>query len=81
MAYQEVEKQMMDAYQALRAKYPSAQLVVSGHSLGAAVATHALVHLRKVFISLYEKSGINVNEFITFGSPRVGDAKFSAWLK
>lgn len=39
---------MYAQYYALRSKYPNAELVVTGHSLGGAIAQHALVHLKKV---------------------------------
>ena len=39
---------MFDHYYQLRAKHPTAQLVINGHSLGGAIAHHALVHLKKV---------------------------------
>ena len=45
---------------------------VTGHSLGAAIATHAVAHL------LTNK--VKVTEFYSFGSPRVGDPNFSVWF-
>jgi pimeloyl-ACP methyl ester carboxylesterase len=45
---------------------------VAGHSLGAAVATHAAAYLLN--------SKIAVSELYTFGSPRVGDPKFAEWF-
>ena len=45
---------------------------VTGHSLGAAIATHAVAHL------LANK--VKVTDFYNFGSPRVGDAKFTVWF-
>ena len=47
-------------------------LSVTGHSLGAAIATHATAHL----IANQTK----VTEFYSLGSPRVGDAKFRVWF-
>ena len=47
--------------------------MITGHSLGGGIATHAFVQFRK--------SGINVDEFITYESPRVGDAKFAEWVR
>ena len=49
---------MFTQYYALRSKYPNAALVVTGHSLGGAIAHHALVHLKKVHIQIYLKKGI-----------------------
>ena len=47
-------------------------LRVTGHSLGAALATHAAAHL------LVNK--VKVTELYTYGSPRVGDPNFSVWF-
>jgi predicted lipase len=41
---------------------------VTGHSLGAALATHAVADLIA--------NNITVQSFYNFGSPRVGDARF-----
>lgn len=57
----------------MRAKYPSAKLVVTGHSLGGALATHALVALTS--------NGVKVDSFYSFGSPRVGDTAFFNFVK
>jgi hypothetical protein len=45
---------------------------VTGHSLGGALATHAAAHLIA--------NGIQVDTFYTFGSPRVGDSRFTQWF-
>lgn len=45
---------------------------VTGHSLGAAIATHAVAYL------IANKH--NVVEFYNYGSPRVGDKAFSSWF-
>ncbi len=45
---------------------------ITGHSLGGALATHAAVQL--------VSQGINVEALYTYGSPRVGDNKFSTWF-
>jgi len=46
---------------------------VIGHSLGAAIATHATAHLLK--------AGYKINLLETYGSPRVGDKAFSNWFQ
>lgn len=53
------------------ASYPSYSIVVTGHSLGAAVGTIAAAYLRKdgYAIDLY-----------TYGSPRVGNTEFVAFV-
>ena len=45
---------------------------VTGHSLGAAIATHTVAYLIT--------SNHNVVSFYNFGSPRVGDKAFSSWF-
>ena len=53
----------------MRNRYPDAQITVTGHSLGGALATHAL--------AILTAQGFKIKNFYTFGSPRVGDPKFS----
>ena len=45
---------------------------MTGHSLGAAIATHAVAYLID--------SKVNVQDFYSLGSPRVGDSNFSSWF-
>jgi hypothetical protein len=52
-------------------RYPTAKFYVTGHSLGAAVATIATAELFR--------NGINVSTFIHFASPRVGNSMFAKW--
>jgi len=47
-------------------------MIVTGHSLGGAIATLAVAEL----IS----KGIQVDNLYTFGSPRVGDSNFISWF-
>lgn len=47
-------------------------LLLTGHSLGAALATVAAAKLKV--------SGLPVNALYTFGSPRVGNAAFAEWF-
>jgi len=51
----------------LNKDYPSASVVVTGHSLGGAIATLALPTLEK-----FLPSNVSIT-LITFGSPKVGD--------
>lgn len=46
---------------------------IIGHSLGGALATHAAISL--------QAKKIKVFQLYTFGSPRVGDVKFSEWFQ
>lgn len=54
------------------AVFKKSKLIVTGHSLGAALSTHAVAHLIHL--------GIKVDLFYNLGSPRVGDAKFHEWF-
>ncbi|KAA6409823.1 MAG: hypothetical protein FRX48_06435 [Lasallia pustulata] len=56
-------------------KYPDYGVVVTGHSLGAAVATLAAAGIRKLDRHLADKT-----ELYTFGSPRVGDETTAEFL-
>ncbi|TLS27090.1 hypothetical protein PpBr36_04020 [Pyricularia pennisetigena] len=70
--YSIVESQLMTALASARAQWPSYQLVATGHSMGAGVATVAAARLRNrlnVDIHLY-----------TFGSPRVGNEAFATFV-
>lgn len=49
-------------------KYPHAKVTITGHSLGGALANHALVYL--------VTRGFTISKFYTFGAPRVGDKDF-----
>jgi len=57
------------AVKELRAHMPKADILVTGHSLGAAMAALAAVHL-------YYSEGLPVSHVYTFGQPRVGNAEF-----
>ena len=50
-------------------KYPNSKISITGHSLGAAIATHCAVDLM---------ANYNIRNFTlyTYGSPRVGDKTF-----
>ncbi|EFZ04454.1 lipase (class 3) [Metarhizium robertsii] len=54
-----------------REQHPGHQVVVTGHSLGGAVASIAAGYLRK--------SGIDVDAY-TYGSPRIGDPAFASFI-
>jgi predicted lipase len=53
--------------------HPGAAIAVSGHSLGGALATHALIDLIRV--------GYKVDHFYTYGSPRMGDTAFRNFVQ
>src|SRR6056300_1813858 len=52
-------------------KYNTNQLLLTGHSLGAALAT------LNAFDILYYQKNYKIHSLITFGSPRVGNKEFS----
>jgi len=51
-------------------KYPNARLAVTGHSLGAALATLAAIDI----VEIAQK---NITFLYNFGSPRVGNPEFA----
>lgn len=53
--------------------HPDAGLIVTGHSLGAALAHHCAADVAS--------KGIKNFYFYNFGSPRVGDPAFEDWFK
>lgn len=63
--FRETYESLEDAIGKWLARRPAGRLVVTGHSLGAAMAT--------VMAAVREEA-----ELVTFGSPRVGDAAFAA---
>lgn len=56
----------------MKEKYPTARIVVSGHSLGAALSTFCAA-------DLVEKK---INNFLwyNYGSPRIANESFTHWL-
>jgi len=71
--YLEISAGMLSEIQSLVAIYPSAQVVVTGHSLGGAMATH-------LAIDVYYTVGVTNAIFYTFGSPRVGNQAFAFFV-
>jgi len=70
-AYGKVRQQIIDAVTAIKQQYPDYKVIVTGHSLGGALATLAALDL----ISL----GFNNLQLVNFGSPRVGEKNFAAY--
>jgi len=70
-AEQIVYPNILAQVQALRAKYPSYQVICTGHSLGAALATLTAFDL--------QNSGITNVRLFNYGSPRVGNTAFANW--
>ncbi|TLD15206.1 hypothetical protein PspLS_10749 [Pyricularia sp. CBS 133598] len=72
LTYDIIEGQLMNALATARAQWPSYQLVATGHSIGAGVATVAAARLR---------NRLNVDiQLYTFGSPRVGNDAFANFV-
>ena len=57
------------------AKYGTHRLLITGHSLGGALATLTTFDL------LYAKAPFLVSDLITFGSPRVGNERFAQYFE
>jgi len=72
--YMYLKDQIVPTIRSLKSKYPNLPVRVTGHSLGAALATHCVADLMGV-----EK--IPVDMLIHYGEPRVGDSGFSQWFR
>jgi hypothetical protein len=73
-AYSSVSYTLLKAVRALLAKYPSASILITGHSLGGALATFAALDMKREI-----KTSNNIN-FYTFGSPRIGNQAFTDYV-
>lgn len=73
-AQQSVISQVISGVSSLQAKFPDYKVVVSGHSLGAAMAT-------LTSLDLVQKGVVPANKLklFDFGSPRVGNSEFAKW--
>lgn len=73
-SYQSVDEDVKKLVGALVAEHPNAPVAITGHSLGAALAAHAVAEL--------SMSGVqHVQASYTYGMPRVGDDAFQQWYK
>ncbi|KAL2074861.1 hypothetical protein VTL71DRAFT_8640 [Oculimacula yallundae] len=70
-AWGDVRMNTERAVQAARAKYPDYGLIITGHSLGGAVATIAAAYLRQLGYPC---------DVYSFGSPRVGNQVFADYF-
>lgn len=70
-AYLGISSQVISAVKALKKAYPLATYLITGHSLGGALATFAGVDIKT---SLRLKTKISM---YTFGSPRTGNQVFT----
>lgn len=69
-AYSLARSVIWTAMEAARSTYPSYEIVVTGHSLGAAVATFLSLEMYEYGIS---------NRMFNYGSPRIGDTNFAIY--
>ena len=67
--YLEIRDTILNSARILFAKYPTSKKLVTGHSLGGALAVHASIDIIKNFGP--------IDEFYTYGSPRVGNLEFA----
>lgn len=63
--------EVLTEVKSLKAQFPSYNVVVTGHSLGAAMATLTAMDLKN--------AGVTNVKMINFGSPRVGNTDFANW--
>lgn len=69
-AYSYLKSDIFDKLDAMKNKYDTKDLVITGHSLGAAIGTllaYDILTTNKTF---------DIHNLITFGSPRIGNNKF-----
>ena len=74
-AYTAVSWTTLGALQTLLAKYPTAALMITGHSLGGALATFAALDIKRSL-----NLGTRAVHFYTFGSPRTGNQAFTDYV-
>jgi len=70
-AYNSLKDKMLSAVKSLRSKYPSATVVVTGHSLGSAESLFGAVDQKQLGYDVY---------LYTFGCPRTGDSNFAQFV-
>ena len=72
--YRSMASRMLADVSNLLQTYPGSPILVTGHSLGAAVAVHTAIDLLRLV------PGVGDIKLYTFGDPRVGDPTFAAWV-
>ena len=71
-AYNSIRADVISSMTSLHQRYPDSQIIVTGHSLGAGIATLA-------YVDLYSQFG-SLDYLYTFGSPRVGNKNFAIYV-
>lgn len=72
--YLSVQSQVLTLVKGFHTQYPSYSILVTGHSLGGAMAVHAALDLK---LSL----GLSTEDVYTFGQPRVGNPDFNLFYQ
>ena len=72
IAYSSFKNTIIPKFAALKRKYPLAKTIITGHSLGGALATLAIPDL---FEEIKE-----IDYLYTFGSPRIGNPDFADFI-
>ncbi|CAD8062043.1 unnamed protein product [Paramecium primaurelia] len=70
--YTAISNEMINCTKTLRQKYPKSKVLITGHSLGGAIAALMAVDVTRL--------GIQVDNFFTYGAPRVGNIEFATWF-
>ncbi|CAD8167303.1 unnamed protein product [Paramecium octaurelia] len=71
-SYLDIKEDLLKQVNELSILNPKAQLTITGHSLGAALATLAAIDLTNI--------GLYIHTFYIFGSPRVGNKAFAEYF-
>ena len=70
--YLEIKDIIISSAKSLYAKHSNARKIVTGHSLGGALAVHASIDIVNAFGP--------IDEFYTYGQPRVGNEQFAQYV-
>jgi predicted lipase len=71
-AYSYLQSEIFDKLDAMKNKYNTNNLMITGHSLGAAIGTLLAYDI----LTTNKTSNYDIRYLITFGSPRIGNDKF-----
>ncbi|KAL8861065.1 MAG: hypothetical protein Q9178_002578 [Gyalolechia marmorata] len=74
-SWQEIRDAVMENMKRAVERHPGYRIVVTGHSLGGAVATIAAAELRRI-----DQRFAGTTELYSFGSPRIANKKAARWF-